>query len=139
MIGFFYIFLNSREYIVIFFYLFFKIVYERIFIRLKLVDKLKFWRISLFLEIVYGGWILIREFVMKKFWWFKDFEYGIFFNFLDNYIFLVFFIYSIFFKFNNFLEYFRVMIRMWIMFICFKRRYYNKVLFVWFNMCLYWG
>ena len=99
---------------------FFETLYERIFTRSKLADKPKPWRISLLLEIVYGGWTLIRESVMKEFWRFKDPEYGTLFNLLDNYMPLVLSIYSNSFKLNNFSEYFRAMIRMWIMFTCLK-------------------
>ena len=109
MIGPFHISLNSREHIVTSFPPFFKTVYERIFTRSKLAEKPKPWRISLLLEIVYGGWTLIRETVMKKFWRFKDPEYATLFNLVDNYIPLVLSIYSISFKLNNFSEYFRVM------------------------------
>ena len=116
MIGPLHVSLNSREHIVTSFHPFFKTVYERIFTQSKLADKPKPWRISLLLEIVYGGWTLIRQSVMKKFWRFKDPEYGTLFNLLDNYIPLVLSIYSISFKLNNFSEYFRTMIRMWIMF-----------------------
>ena len=91
------------------------------------------------LEIVYGGWTLIRETVMKKFWRFKDPEYGTLFNLLDNYIPLVLSIYSISFKLNNSSEYFRAMIRIWIMFTCLKRRHYNKAPLVRLNMCSHWG
>ena len=47
--------LNSREHIVTSFHPFFQTVYEGIFTRSKLADKPKPWRISLLLEIVYGG------------------------------------------------------------------------------------
>lgn len=97
------------------------------------------WRISLLLEVVYGGWTLIRHSVISKFWRFKDAEYGTLFNLLDNYIPLVLSIYSISFKLNHFSEYFRAMIRIWIMFTCLKRRHYNKAPLVWINMCVHWG
>ena len=59
--------LNSREHIVNSYHPFLKTVYETIFPRSKLADKLKPWRVSLILEIVYGGWTLIRRTVMTKF------------------------------------------------------------------------
>ena len=71
---------------------------------------------------------------MQKFWRFKDPKYGTLFNLLDNYI-----PSCISFKLNNFLEYFRAMIRIWIMFTCLKRRHYNKAPLVWLNMCSHWG
>ena len=114
-------------------------VYEKIFPSSKLADKPKPWRISLLLEVVYGGWTLIRHSVISKFWRFKDAEYGTLFNLLDNYIPLVLSICSISFKLNHFSEYFRAMIRIWIMFTCLKRRHYNKAPLVWINMCAHWG
>ena len=131
--------LNSREHVVNSFHPFFKMVYEKIFPSSKLADKPKPWRISLLLEVVYGGWTLIRHSVISKFWRFKDAEYGTLFNLLDNYIPLVLSIYSISFKLNHFSEYFRAMIRIWIMFTCLKRRHYNKAPLVWINMCAHWG
>ena len=115
------------------------VVYEKNFPSSKLADKPKPWRISLLLEVVYGGWTLIRHSVISKFCRFKDAEYGTLFNLLDNYIPLVLSIYSISFKLNLFSEYFRAMIRIWIMFTCLKRRHYNKVPLVWINMCAQWG
>ena len=117
----------------------FQTVYETIFSRSKLADNPKPWRISLILEIVYGGWTLIRHTVMAKFLRFKDAEYGTLFTLLDSYIPLVLSIYSISFKLNNFSEYFRAMIRIWIMFTCLQRRHYYKALLVWINMCSHWG
>ena len=131
--------LNSREHIVHSYHPFFKTVYETIFPRSKLADNPKPWRISLILEIVYGGWTLIRRTVMSKFSRFKDAEYGTLFTLLDSYIPLVLSIYSISFKLNNFSEYFRAMIRIWIMFTCLQRRHYNKAPLIWINMCSHWG
>ena len=42
-------------------------------------------------------------------------------------------------NFCHFSEYFRAIIRIWIMFTCFQRRHYNKAPLVWINMCLHWG
>ena len=58
--------LNSREHIVNSFHPFFKSVYQSIFPNSKLADKPKPWRVSIILEIVYGGWTLIRQTVMQK-------------------------------------------------------------------------
>ena len=114
--------LNSREHIVHSYHPFFKTVYETIFPRSKLADNPKPWRISLILEIVYGGWTLIHHTVMAKFSRFKDAEYGTLFTLLDSYIPLVLSIYSISFKLNNFSEYFRAVIRIWIMFTCLQHQ-----------------
>ena len=68
--------LNSRENIVHSFHPFFKSIYERIFPKSKLAANPKPWRISLILEIVYGGWTLIRQTVINKFSKCKNLEYG---------------------------------------------------------------
>ena len=72
--------LNSREHIVNSFQPFFKSVYQSIFPNSKLADKPKPWRVSLILEIVYGGWTLIQQTVMQKFCQFKDPQYGTLLN-----------------------------------------------------------
>ena len=56
-----------------------------------------------------------------------------------RYIPFVFSTYSIYFKLKNFSEYFRAMIRIWIMITCLKRRYHEKASLVWLNMCSHWG
>ena len=131
--------LNSKEHVVNSCHSFFKTVNETIFPRSKLADNPKPWRISLILEIVYGGWTLVRHTVMRKFSRFKDVACGTLYNLLDNYIPLVLSIYSISFKLNNFCEYFRAMIRIWIMFTCLQCRHYNKAALIWINMCSHWG
>ena len=57
---------------------------------------------------------------------FKDEEYGILFNLSANYIPLILLIYSITFKPKNCSEYFRVMIRIWIMLTCLQPWLYNN-------------
>ena len=131
--------LNSREHIVNSFYPFFKSVYHSIFPNSKLTDKPKPWGVSLIFQIVYGGWTLIRQTVMQKFYQFKDPQYGTLLNLLNNYIPLLLSIYSISFKLNHFSEYFHAIIRIWIMFTCLQRRHYNKAPLVWIDMCLHWG
>ena len=125
MVGPLHISLNSREHIFETFKPFFVTVYNDLF-HTKLANKPKPWRINLILETVYGGWTLIREQVMAKFKKLKDYQYGVLLNLLDSYLPLVLTIYTITFKRNNFGEYFNAMIRIWVMFICLKRRYYNK-------------
>ncbi|CAH3141519.1 unnamed protein product [Porites evermanni] len=75
------------------------------------------WRISLILELVYGGWLFIRDAVKNKFSVCKDIEYRTLLNLLDNYLPLVLTIYTVTFKLNNFTEYFHGMIRIWTMFL----------------------
>ena len=131
--------LNSREHNVNSFQPFFKSVYQSIFPNSKLAHKPKPWRVSLILEIVYGGWTLIRQTVMQKFCQFKDPQYGTLLNLLHNFIPFALSIYIISFKLNHFSEHFRAIIRIWIMFTCLQRCHYNKVPLVWINMCLQWA
>ncbi|CAB3998876.1 Hypothetical predicted protein [Paramuricea clavata] len=132
--------LNSREHVFETFKPFFKTVYNDLFPSSKLADKPKPWRINLILETVYGGWTLIRQQVMAKFKNSKDYQYGVLFNLLDNYLPLVLTIYTFIltFKQNNFREYFNAMIRIWVMFLCFKRRHYNKSPLVWLSNTCHW-
>ena len=130
--------LNSREHIVNSFHPFFKSVYQSIFPNSKLADKPKPWRVSLILEIVYGGWSLIQQTVMQKFYEFKDPQYGTLLNPLNNYIPLLLSIYSISFRLNHFSEYLLAIIRIWIMFACLQRRHYNKAL-LFGSTCVYTG
>ena len=75
---------------------------------------------------------------MTKFQNSKDIQYGTLFNLLENYIPLVLTIYTITFKRNNFKEYFNAMIRIWVMFLCLKRRHYNKAPLVWLSNTSHW-
>ena len=76
---------------------------------------------------------------MQKLCQFKDPQYGFLLNLLENYMPLVLSNYIISFKLNHFSEYFRAIIRIWIMFTFLQRRHYNKAPPVWINMCLHWG
>ena len=93
-------------------------MYTKLFPKSKLAKNPKPWRISLILEVVYGGWLYIRESVREKFIAFKDIEYQTLLNLLDNYLPLVLSIYRVTFKLNNFSEYFNAIVRIWIMFLC---------------------
>ena len=114
--------LNSKEHIFETFKPFFKTVYSYLFPTSKLADNPKPWRINLILETVYGGWTSSDS----KFKDTKDYQYGVLFNLLDNYLPLILTIYTITFKRNDFPQYFNAMIQIWIMFLCLKRRHYNK-------------
>lgn len=76
---------------------------------------------------------------MQKLCQFKDPQHGTLLNLLENYMPLVLSNYIISFKLNHFSEYFRAIIRIWIMFTFLQRRHYNKAPPVWINMCLHWG
>ena len=81
-------------------------MYEHIFPESKFPDSPNPWRISLILELVYGGRTLIRYSVISKL--FKMQRSWIWNNLVNNYIPLIFSIYSISFTLNNFQEYSRV-------------------------------
>ena len=57
---------------------------------------------------------------------------------LDNYLPLVLSIYSVSFKLNDFIEYFKTMIRVWVMFTSMLRHHYNKALLISLAMVTYW-
>ena len=80
-------------------------------------------RISLVLQIVYSGWLFIRDAVVKKNSMYVRTQNTIMslLNLLDNYTPFVSTIYS-----NNFLEYFNAMIRIWAMFMSLERHHYDK-------------
>ena len=69
----------------------------------------------------------------------KDLQYGTLLNLLDNYLPLVLSIYTITFKTNNFKKYYNAMIRIWVMFVCLKRRHYNKAPLVWLSCTNHWA
>ena len=68
---------------------FFGDVYCKLFSKCQLAKNPKPWRISLILELVYGGWLFIRDAVKNKFRVCKDIEYRTILNLLDNYLPLV--------------------------------------------------
>ena len=73
-----------------------------------------------------GGWTLIRDKVKEKLKTCKDIQYLVLLNLLDNYCPLVRSFYSITLKMNEFALYLTSVIYMWTIFVCFKRRHYNK-------------
>lgn len=131
--------LNGRETVFQDYRQFFETVYNNLFPKSKLAKNPKPWRISLILEVVYSGWLFIRDSVKSKFCFCKDLEYRTLLNLIDNYLPLVLSIYSVTYKQNNFQKYLNAMIRIWVMFVCLKRHHYNKAPLVWLSMCSYWG
>ena len=129
--------LNSREDIFETFRPFFNQVCSHLFRNSKLAKSPKPWRINL-IEAVYGRRTLIRDQMLTKFQNSKDIQYDTLLNLLENYIPLVLSIYTITFKRNNFKEYFNAMIRIWVMFLCLKRRHYNKTPLVWLSNLSHW-
>ena len=138
MLGALHISLNAQENVMRMFHPLMKFIYESIFPRSKLAEKPKPWRTTLLLELIYGGWTLIRSTVLSVFANCRDPEFGALLNLLDNYIPLVLSMYSVVFKSNLFEYYFSSVIRVWIMFYCFRRRHYNKAPLLWLSNILYW-
>ena len=81
---------------------------------------------------------MIRTNVKSKFAKCKDIQYLVLLNLLDNYSSVVLSIYSVVFKLNDFKNYLMSFVRAWVMFVCFKRRHYDKSLLIWFGTYLYW-
>ena len=101
---------------------FFKTVCNNLFPKSNLAKNPRPWRISLILEVVYCGWLFIRDSVKSKFCFCKDSS-----------------IYSVTYKLNNFQESLNAMIRIWVMFVCLERHHYNKAPLGWLSMRSYWG
>ena len=68
----------------------------------KLAKKPKPWGISLLLEVINGGWTLVRDMILSVFHKCKDIEFLTFLNLPDNYTPLVLSIYPIVFKCNKY-------------------------------------
>ena len=139
LIGPLHISLNAREDICEIYHPLIKYIYEQIFPKCQLANKPKPWRVSLILEIIYGGWTIIRDTVVDCFTKCKLPQYAVLYNLLDNYIPVVLIIYAISLKQNKFNEYFRAMIRIWTMFYCFQRKHYNKAPLIWLSNIGYWS
>ena len=131
--------LNARECILLIYHEIFADLYSFLFgKKAKLAKKPKPWRISLLLEVVYGGWTLIRDMILSVFGKCKDTEYLTLVNLLDNYVPLVLSIYSMVFKCNSYELYCESLLHCWIMFVVFQRRHYNKALLITLSLFQYW-
>lgn len=139
LIGPLHISLNAREDICELYHPLIKYIYKRLFPGCVLAGKPKPWRITLLLEIIYGGWTLIRSTVVVLFSKCKQLQYAILFNLMDNYIPLVLMIYGVSFKLNQFGQYLKAVVRIWTMFHCFHRKHYDKAPLVWISNIGYWS
>jgi hypothetical protein len=136
LIGPLHISLNSRECVLKQFHPIFAELYSFLFGRkAKLAKTPQPWRVSLLLEVLYGGWTLVRESILSIFHHSKDIE---FLNLVDNYVPLVLSIYSIVFKCNDYELYCKSLLRCWVMFMVFHRRHYDKALLVILSAFMYW-
>ena len=131
--------LNARECVLMNFHSVFADLYSFLFgAKAKLARKPKPWRVSLLLEVMYGGWTLIRDTILSVFSQCKDVQYLTLLNLLDNYAPLVLSIYSIVFKCNNYDLYCQSLLQCWVMMLVFKRRHYDKALLVAISLLRYW-
>ena len=139
LIGPLHISLNSRECVLLYFHQIFADMYSHLFgVKAKLAKKPKPWRISLLLEVIYGGWTLVRETILSVFLNCKDIEYLTLINLIDNYVPLVLSIYSVVFKCSDYDLYCKSLFHCWIMMMVFHRRHYDKALLIVFSTFKYW-
>src|SRR6266542_3230861 len=91
--------LNSREQVLIIYNPFFQKLFHSVFGKKKiLAKKPKPWRINLLLDLTYNGWCKIRDIITTKFGSiYKDIEYCMMIDLLDNVILVTLDIYAILF------------------------------------------
>ena len=131
--------LNARECLCCLNIELFKTFYASLFgKKKKLTNKPKPWRIALVLELLYGGWTLIRDEVLVAFAKCKDIQYLTFLNILDNYLPAVLSVYSVIFKSWKMKQYNDSLLRLWVLFFCYRRHHYNKAPLVWLSNFLFW-
>ena len=139
LIGPLHISLNSRECVLLNFHGIFSDLYSFLFgAKAKLAKKPKPWRLSLLLEVIHGGWTLVRDTILLAFANCKDIEFLTLLNLVDNYVPLVLSIYSVVFKCSNYNLYCKSLFRCWIMMMTFHRRHYDKALLISLSTFKYW-
>ena len=107
--------LNARESILFKFHTVFSNLYAFLSSTKKpIAKKPKPWRISFLLEVLYGGWLLVRDATMSVFVTSKDLQFLVLLNRLDSYVPLSLSIYSIFFKDTMAELYYESMLRCWV-------------------------
>ena len=131
--------LNARENIVLKFHNLFSHLYAFLFSTKKpLAKKPKPWRISFLLEVLYGGWLLVRDAIMSVFVTSKDVQYLVLLNLLDSYVPLSLSIYSVVFRNNMTDLYYESLLRCWVMFLIYRRRHYDKAPLIALSNFEYW-
>ena len=129
--------LNSQEHVVRKHINFFKKFYQCVFGK-QLANKPRPWRVTLLLELLYGGWTLIRGPVMARLRQFKDLQFRTLLHLLDNNVPLSLSIYSTLFKSNLYNDYYQAIMQIWVMFFIYQRRHYDKSPLVWLSQRIYW-
>ena len=119
--------LNARENILLKFHKFFADLYAFLFgTKNPLARKPKPWRISFLLEVLHGGWLLVRDAIMSVCVCSKDVQYLVLLKLLDTYVPLSLCIYSVVFR-NNMADLcHESLLRCWVIFLMYQRRHYDK-------------
>ena len=103
-----------------------------------LAKKPKPYQINLLLELVFKGWLLVKESVETLFYNCKDPEACTFINLLDDVIPLVLDFYPIIFRSGCWEVYKEAMIRIWTIFYQYQRKNYNKLPLAFLSDVFYW-
>ena len=103
-----------------------------------LAKKPKPWCISFLLEVLYGGWLLVRDAIMSVFVTSKDVQYLVLLKLLDSYVPLSLSIYSVVFKDNMAELYYESLLCCWVMFLMYRRRHYDKAPLIALSNIEYW-
>ena len=105
----------------------------------KLAKKPKPWRINLLLELARNGWAKIKSEIMQKFGLaYKDVEYRMAIDLLDNLIPATLDVYAILFQSDSFKEYVETVFCIWTFTLYWKRKNYNKAPLVFLLDLFYW-
>ena len=127
--------LNARECLCCLNIELFKTFYASLFgKKKKLANKPKPWRIALVVELLYGGLTSIRDEVLVAFAKCKVIQYLT----LNNYLPAVLSVYSVISKSGKTKQYNDSLLRLRVMFFCYRRHHYNKDPLVWLSSFLFW-
>ena len=129
--------LNSQEHVVRKHIAFFRKLHVALFAK-DLAHKPRPWRVTLLLELAYGGWTVIREPILNRLARFKDVQFVTLLHLLDNNIPITLSIYSVLFKSNHYHGYYHAMMQLWVMFWIYKRKHYDKSPLIWLSQRIYW-
>lgn len=127
----FHVCLNAQENTVLIFKFFFDKLHKYVFDK-ELPQNPREFRISLCIVAALLGWLMVRKRIISRFAKCKDYEYTCLLYLLEDVVPLVFYQYHIF-RTGNLDMYFNVMLRMAILFICWRRRHYNKSTLSWLS------
>ena len=129
--------LNSQEHVVRKHILYFKRMNDSLFGK-ELAAKPRHRRVTLLLELAYGGWSLIRPAVLERYKKFNDVQFLTLLHLLDNNVPISLSVYSVLFKSNGHGAYFNAIMQLWTMIWVCKGRQYDKSLLVWLAQRIYW-